>query len=314
MQKRVVQEILTKVRAGGAAELAVETDRGTFFRAFRPKERLILLGGGHISQALCHFAGELGFAVTVVDDRPEFADKARFPLAEETVCAPFPLAIRRLAIRPYDFVAVVTRGHKSDGDCLRQLLADGDLPRYLGMIGSRRRVAGLMRLLEQEGFSPEELSRVEAPIGLPIGALTVDEIAISILAQLIEYRRKGGPRQGDGDRLIEESPSLPALELLAGEGRKCLLLVCGTKGSTPVKSGVMMAVDEEGRTAGTIGGGCAEHAVLDDALLMVGTGESRMVDIDMTNDVAAGEGMVCGGTMQVWLTDVAGGPEQGGEA
>lgn len=121
------------------------------------------------------------------DDRPSFANHSRFPEAKQIVCDLFPAAIEKIGIRESDYVAVITRGHRYDADCLRELLR-GIMPRYLGMIGSKRRTVGLLNMLEEEGFSRADLDRIHTPIGLDIGALTVKEIAISIVAELIAER------------------------------------------------------------------------------------------------------------------------------
>ena len=304
MKQETLRQLRSDIQSGGAAQLHLTAEGQDYTRIFRPKERLILLGGGHVGKALCHFAAELDFSVTVVDDRLEFSGKDRFPEAKATLCEDFPIAIARLNLTEHDMVAVITRGHSSDGVCLRAILS-GTMPRYLGMIGSRRRVAGLLRLLEEEGFSKERLQAVNAPIGLPIGALTVDEIAISILAQLIQYRRSGTKRSGGGILLVNEEAELPLLDFLCRSKKgRCLITVYETAGSTPAKSGAMMALDEDGNTAGTIGGGCGESAVLEEAAFLIGTGKSRVMTLDMTNEVAAGAGMVCGGWMKVLIEDV----------
>jgi xanthine dehydrogenase accessory factor len=298
------QDILEQVRAKGPAMRKFEAEGTEYVRYFRPRERLILLGGGHIAQPVCRYAADLGFSVTVVDDRPSFASHPRFPEAEEVLCDAFPAAIEQLDVSDRDYVCVITRGHRCDGDCLRAILA-GAFPKYLGMIGSRRRVAGLLQLLEEEGFSRAALERIHAPIGLDIGALTVKEIAVSIVAQLIQVRRAGLGRQAKSAVLTAEDIDLPLLEFLTEyPGPKALMTVVETQGSTPVKSGAMMAVGQDCRTVGTIGGGCGESAVLRDAYRLMGTGQSRCVTVDMSSDMAAEEGMVCGGRMKVLIEDV----------
>lgn len=298
------QDLYQTVLAGTPASIQWQVDGKTYIRNFRPKERLILLGGGHISQPLCRYGAELGFAPTVVDDRPVFADRARFPEAAEVICDAFPNALKALQLSERDYVVLITRGHRYDADCLRAILP-GVFPRYLGMIGSRRRVAGLFELLEAEGFDAGLLQRVHAPIGLPINALTPQEIAISIVAELIQCRRKDTPRHSGSATLIEENvdPAVLAALCCSTEPR-ALLVVLEASGSTPVKSGAMMVVDRMLHTVGTVGGGCSEHAVLTEARRMIGTHRSKCVPIDMSNDVAAQEGMVCGGQMTVLIEDV----------
>ena len=298
------QEILEYVSCREPTSITFEADGTTYIRNFRPQERLILLGGGHIACPLCQYSTDLGFAVTVVDDRPSFANHQRFPEAQAGICDTFPNALRSIQENEFDYAAVITRGHRHDADCLRVILS-GATPRYLGMIGSKRRVLGLFNLLEQEGFSHSALSQIHAPIGLPINALTPKEIAVSILAELIQTRREKRPDHRLENTLDAEDIDLPLLECLADkEKSKALLLVCETHGSTPAKSGAMMAVTQDFQTVGTIGGGCSEHSVLMEAYHLIGSGNQRCITVDMSGDVAEDEGMVCGGQMKVLIADV----------
>jgi xanthine dehydrogenase accessory factor len=290
---------------GAPAELIVRTkdDRGaekTYTRVFLPPQRLILLGGGHISQPLCRYAADLEFRVTIVDDRPSFANAERFPDAERVVCDAFAKAIRDLNITRYDFVCVITRGHRHDATCLRELLA-GAMPRYLGLIGSRRRTIELFQMLEEEGLDRAKIGLVHTPIGLPIGAQTPKEIAVSILAELIQNRSsRSAEREAERLALTSHEPDL--LSYLRSNREPCALaLVVEKSGSTPVPTGAVMAIDRLGGIVGTVGGGCGEHEILNHALETLRTGSARLVALDMSNDVAEEEGMVCGGRMKVWI-------------
>ena len=302
--KKQFQDILQAVRQGKSAALHVEIDGTEYTRNFLPKERLILLGGGHVALPLCTIASMLGFSVIVVDDRPMFANKPRFPEADAVICEVFPKALQQLNVQAGDYVCVITRGHRYDADCLREIFK-GTMPYYLGMIGSKRRTAGLLNMLEQEGYEREKIDKICTPIGLPIGALTTKEIAVSIVAELIQYRRANTNRRAKSSILTNEEIDMQALEFAANnEIPKALLLVYETSGSTPVKSGSYMLVDQLFRQAGTIGGGCSESAVLRDAFHLIGTGERQCVTVDMSNELAAEEGMVCGGQMKVLLADL----------
>ncbi|MBQ3651396.1 MAG: XdhC family protein [Clostridia bacterium] len=303
--RKEFQDILTAVEAGREATLIRTVEGRVYTRRFLPPERLVLLGGGHVSLALYEAARRVGFAVTVMDDRPAFASYTRFPEAKEVLCDSFEAALPRLHIGAGDFVCVLTRGHKDDVTCLKYLLR-GNEPRYLGMIGSHRRVKGLFELLAEEGFAQERLARVHAPIGLAIGAVTPAEIAVSILAELIAARHALPAGEGV---LPQQNTDLEALSFLSDDSRPAaLLLVLSTKGSTPVKGGALMAADKLGNCAGTIGGGCGENQAILAARRLMGTGKSQVVTVDMTNDAAAMEGMVCGGTMDVLIEDL---PVQG---
>ena len=267
-----------------------------------PQERLIVLGGGHIAMPICEFSAKCGFAVFVADDRPDFANRARFPDAAEVICDSFENAIRRLRITEFDYVVVITRGHRHDADCLRALLP-GTMPAYLGMIGSRRRTKGLLQMLKEEGFDPERLDRICTPIGLDIGAITPAEIAVSILSEVIAYKRL--PEHGSSARCCSDSDlELSTIRYLA-ENRdpKAIVTVIETKGSTPRGTGAKMAVSPLGKVTGSIGGGCSEAAVIQDAVHIIGTGRYRLADIDLTGEVAESDGMVCGGTMRVLIED-----------
>lgn len=268
-----------------------------------PRERLIILGGGHIAVPVCEFAAKSGFAVFVADDRPDFANEARFPLAEGVLCDTFENCIRQLRITPYDFVVIITRGHTHDGDCLREILP-GQQPAYLGLIGSKRRVRGLLEMLAQEGYSRENMDRICTPIGLDIGAVTVGEIAVSILAEVIAYKRLP-EHSNDGIRCCNDSDlELSTIETLAAKHTpKAIVTVIDTKGSTPREAGAKMIVEPDGRIYGTIGGGCSEGAVIRDAIDIIGTGSYKVMMIDMRGEVAASEGMVCGGIMHVLIED-----------
>ncbi len=303
------RKILNDCLAGRPASLTVEAEGHFYTRLFRPQERLILLGAGHISQSLCRFAVELGFSVTTVDERPEFANKERFPEADGILCSDFCSAIKTLDIQERDYVAILTRGHQYDAECLRMVLS-GKMPCYLGMIGSRKRVTEQFRLLEAEGFSRKALEQVHTPIGLEIGALTVPEIAVSILAQMIQCRRRGSAHKSGSSVLLLEDIDLSLLNFLSAKGEKVLLMVYESSGSTPAKSGAMMAADRAGNWAGTIGGGAGEHIAAEAARQLIGTGQSRCLTIDMSHDAAAEEGMACGGAIKVFLTDVEQEPEQ----
>ena len=304
MNNQEFQSILAQLERGETPQLTKTVDGQTYNRVFIPENRLILLGGGHIAQPLCAMASMLDFAVTVVDDRISFANSQRFPEAAQVICNSFAAAISDLDIRATDYVCVITRGHRWDGECLRELLG-GTLPSYLGMIGSKRRVEGLLNLLAEEGFGLEKLSRIHTPIGLQINAQTPAEIAVSICGEMIAHRRKY-VRKDQNVALSQTNTDYAMLRFLTESPQpKACALVLSSTGSTPVKPGAMMAIDYLGNGYGTIGGGCSEAAVMVRARKIMGTGKSCVVEIDMTNEVAESEGMVCGGTMRVLLEDVA---------
>jgi xanthine dehydrogenase accessory factor len=274
-----------------------------FCEYYMPEERLIILGGGHVSWPLALFGAESGFAVTVVDDRPSFANRERFPAARQVICESFNRCFDRLHVTSSDYVVVVTRGHRFDMDCLRALLS-GTEPAYVGMMGSKRRVAGVRELLKEEGYPEERIGRIHMPIGLPIGALSPAEIAVSIMAEMIQIRRKAFSGKhfpeaaSDADfRVLERLAESEA----SGEQDYAVVTVLSAKGSTPRRRGAKMIVYPEGRIVGSIGGGCAEAEVIRESLKYIGTGNFTIKSVDMTKDVSEDDVMVCGGVMDVLI-------------
>jgi xanthine dehydrogenase accessory factor len=167
---------------------------------------LIIAGAGHVAAPLAAIAHICEFTVTVLDDRPQFANRQRFPTAERVIAGPFRPELRNLrgdraAFDPHTYIVLVTRGHQHDIDCLLEVLDDPVA--YIGMIGSKRRVRAVFELLEREqGIPREKLARVHAPIGLAINAQTPQEIAVSIMAEVIGVMRGGAARgPGQGERV-----------------------------------------------------------------------------------------------------------------
>ena len=169
--------------------------------------RLVVFGGGHVGARVGEAASFAGWRVTVVDDRPDFADPARHTFAERTVVCDFADLPSTLGIDALTYVVVCTRGHQHDAAIVDQV-ARMDT-RYLGMLGSRRKVALTWQLLERAGVPPERLARVHAPVGLSIGADTPEEIAISVVAEMIAVRRSGTARRGGAPAVRTEAVPPP---------------------------------------------------------------------------------------------------------
>lgn len=167
-------------------------DIEVFVEVLTRPPRLVIAGAGHIAVPLARFATSLGFDVAVLDDRPEYASRERFPDAQQVVVAPFRESIHQVSIDADTYVVLVTRGHVHDRALLEECLGSGAA--YIGMIGSRRRVETVLRHLRGAGADPEGLARVWAPIGLDIGAQTPEEIALSVMAEIVKVRRGGTGR------------------------------------------------------------------------------------------------------------------------
>ncbi len=170
---------------GGQMEVYIEP--------LEPAPALYLVGAGHVAYHLAEVAHTVGFKLHVIDDREKFANAERFPNAEAIVVDDIPTWLAAAELPPHAYAVILTRGHRHDLDALRSL-APKTL-RYLGLIGSRAKVARIYEALEEEGVASEQLRQVHAPVGLDLGAVTPQEIAISILAELIavKYGKLGAP-------------------------------------------------------------------------------------------------------------------------
>jgi xanthine dehydrogenase accessory factor len=159
-----------------------------FLEPILPTPTLYVFGGGHIGVPLVQFAKTLEFSVVVVDDREQFASKERFPLADEVTLGDFGAAMRSIEFSEKDCAVIITRGHEHDETVLRECLVKDGLPGYIGMIGSREKIARTFSHLRESGVPDRLLARVRAPIGLDIGARTPAEIALSIMAEIVAQR------------------------------------------------------------------------------------------------------------------------------
>jgi xanthine dehydrogenase accessory factor len=153
-----------------------------------PRSTVYVFGAGHLSKEIVPLAKHVGFRVVVIDDRQFFVTREAFPDADELFVADFPTVLAGLPVDAESYLVIVTRGHEHDGVVLEQALRLGVLPAYVGMIGSRSKVAAIRKALEQAGIPKERLDAVHAPIGLAIGARSPEEIAVSIVAELISVR------------------------------------------------------------------------------------------------------------------------------
>ena len=169
----------TGLLCGGTLDIFVEP--------VLPPALLYIFGAGHVSVNLYKVAKDAGFEVIVADDREAYANRERFPEAKEVIAEDFDLAMARLTPNESSYIVIVTRGHRDDMRVLRWAVQTS--ARYIGMIGSKRKTIAVFRELTKEGLSPELFERVHAPVGLDIGAITPEEIAVAIAAELIATRR-----------------------------------------------------------------------------------------------------------------------------
>jgi xanthine dehydrogenase accessory factor len=171
-------------------ELSTSGQVGVFFDLAMPRPTLVVVGAGHVGVPIAEVGHLLDFEVVVIDDRPSYANAERFPHADRIIVDEFTSALDSLEITPSTFIVLVTRAHTFDVHALRKIISKPT--GYIGMIGSRRRVYAVFKLLREEGVPLEDLMRVHAPIGLDIKTETPGEIAVSVGAELLKVRRGGG--------------------------------------------------------------------------------------------------------------------------
>ena len=179
--------------AGAIVEILVEV--------VEPASTLLVVGGGHVGLAVGQLGAMLGMEVAIIDDREDYANEERFPYEANVICGDFGEELERFPITANTYIVLVSRGHKVDELALRTVAERG--AGYVGMIGSKRRTRTVLQHLAEEGLDPESLDRVFTPIGLDIGAETPEEIAVSVLGEIILVRRGGGaqPMSEHGRRL-----------------------------------------------------------------------------------------------------------------
>lgn len=292
--------VLEGAHAGEKRLIAGPDACGAPVRVYRERVRrapkLVVCGAGHVSMPIIRLGKMLGFTVTVLEDRPKFADNARAAGADHVLCETFREGLSQIQGDSDTWFVIVTRGHRYDSECLEAIL--GKESAYVGMMGSRRRVAAVKDQLAQGGVDPGKLDSVHTPIGLKISAETPEEIAVSIMAEIIQI--KNGREQGSGysDELLKA--------LTDGKQKAVLATIISRKGSAPRGVGTKMLVREDGSTVDTIGGGCVESEIIRKALLMMRMGEPlfQVCRQDLTMEAAEDEGMVCGGVVEVMLERV----------
>ena len=200
--------IAQKVADVGSSESFSMAD-GTevFVEGFTTPPTLVMVGGGHVGKATADLAHSLGYRVYLVDDRPEFCNEERFPYADERVVETYDKWTNHLDLNVNSFVVVATRGHRYDDMALESALKTR--ARYIGVLGSRRKTIMIFRRLLQQGVSLERIKEVYAPIGLNIGALEPEELAVSIMSEIIMVRRGGdGGQMQMGDWYIDRAADI----------------------------------------------------------------------------------------------------------
>ncbi len=178
---------------GGAVEIFIEP--------ILPDPQVVIFGAGHLGLAIAESAHRVGFEITICDDRETFANRERFPMADNVVVSPFESSLAGTRINNNTYILIVTRGHRYDRIVLEQAIQTE--ARYVGMVGSRRKIQIVVQNLLQKGYAPDLFDKLYAPIGIDIGSETPEEIAVAVVAELIALRR-GAHRRSDKQLFVRK--------------------------------------------------------------------------------------------------------------
>ena len=267
-----------------------------FVERFGAAPQLVVCGGGHVGASVVRLARLLGLPVCALEDRPDFADDLRDAGAEEVFCAPFSESLAKISGGAECYFVVVTRAHNCDLECLTAILQKPAA--YVGMMGSRGRTALVRRQLTEAGLDPARVEALHAPIGLAIGAKTAEEIALSILAEIVQIKSARPLTEGFSPAILAALGALDTPAVLA--------TIVSRHGSTPREVGSKMLLLPDGRTVGSVGGGIMEYRVQQLAAKMLAGEEPPTKLAAFTTDGTGEDAAIaaCGGSMNVLLQRV----------
>ncbi|WP_315078511.1 XdhC/CoxI family protein [uncultured Clostridium sp.] len=289
--KNFWNEILSRVDFNkGTYVLELDNKIKLFVEYIIGQLNLVICGGGHVALPLCQMANLLEFNTTVIDSRKEFANKERFPIADKIICKDFSEALKEVTFNKNTYFVIVTRGHKDDRTCL-EIVLENDFY-YVGMIGSKGKVKFVINSLLETGYKKEEIDKVHTPIGISIGAKTPAELAVSILAEIVQVKN---------EKIISTIPDNISNAILNRNEPMILATIIEKHGSGPRDAGTKMLVYKNGEFIGTVGGGSVENSVYKRALKLFEEKESILEEYDLSNSASAKLGMVCGGNIKVFF-------------
>ena len=292
----LLQRQLAVLQACTATGFLTLEGQRVFAERFGAVPQLVVCGGGHVAAAVVKQAKLLDLPVLAIDDREEFAQQLRAAGADTVFCASFAQALQDVPGGAETYFAVLTRSHAFDLDCLTRILRKPAA--YVGMMGSRGRAALVRRQLLENGLDSQRINALCAPIGLAIGAQTAAEIALSILAQIVQVKNARPQTEGYPIALLDamvqaENARTPAV----------LATIVGRHGSTPREEGSKMLVLPDGSAVGSVGGGIMEYRTqqLARELLEPGAAPCRLAAFTTEGASDAAAIAACGGSMEVFL-------------
>lgn len=300
----LLQRQLAVLQACTATGFLILEGQRVFAERFGAVPQLVVCGGGHVAAALVKQAKLLGMPVLAIDDREEFAQQLRAAGADTVLCAPFAQALQDVPGGAETYFAVLTRSHAFDLDCLTRILQKPAA--YVGMMGSRGRAALVRRQLLENGLDSQRIDALCAPIGLAIGAQTAAEIALSILAQIVQVKNARPQTEGYPVALLDamvqaEKARTPAV----------LATIVARHGSTPRDVGAKMLILPDGSTVGSVGGGIMEHYTVQAAQKLLAQAVPALQCLQLSADGKNEDTAIaaCGGSMEVLLQTLFSGEE-----
>lgn len=267
-----------------------------FSETLANEKKIVICGGGHISIPIIKIGKMLGFHITVIEDRVKYANNVRREAVDKVLCDDFSKALETIEGDKDTYFIIVTRGHRYDQVCLETIIKKSNA--YIGMIGSKVRVRKVKETLMEHGIKEELLKQIYSPIGLNILAQTPEEIAVAIIAEIIQVKNKESRCGGYNKEIMKAIFDEETKDM-----KKMLCTIVSRKGSAPREVGTKMLIYQDGTMIGTIGGGCVESDIYNKAHSQL-RGEDktpRIYTADMTGADAEEEGMVCGGIVEVLL-------------
>lgn len=265
-------------------------ETSVFIESISPRIPVVICGGGHVSLALSKLCKFMNYDLIILEDREEFANTARFPDAKRIIVDSFENIFENNDFEPNACFVIATRGHSHDALCLENIMRRDFM--YAGMIGSRAKVQKTKNLILSKGFTEEDFDNIHTPIGLPIGGQTPEEIAVSIIAEIIQTINND-PKSYFSDSIKNA--------ILSSDSPAVLAKIINKKGSSPRGIGSQMIIRIDGSIADTIGGGTIEHLCIQDAVKLLHEDEPRpfIKNFILSNENAAGIGMWCGGAVDI---------------
>lgn len=290
-------DALRRITAAGVCEIGGVR---VFAERFGAVPQLVICGGGHVAISVVRLAKLLGLPVLAIDDREEYAQMLRDAGADKVICLPFEQALQQVLGGEETYFVVVTRAHEFDVTCLQQILQKPAA--YVGMMGSRGRAQLVCRQLLEQGVDAQRVEALYAPIGLSIGSQTAEEIALSIMAQIVSIKNQRIRTEGFPPILLEAMHAADK-----ANQPEVLATIIARHGSTPREVGAKMLISPDGQTAGSVGGGIMEHRTILAAQEMLAENSlqhSRVVHFSADGQNADAAIAACGGSMELLLEKV----------